>query len=65
MKYIGLIFCLALTFSAAVHPAAAQTQSYVASGLTVNSPGYDSTQPDIITIQKRVDDRWRRFWRHA
>jgi Ca-activated chloride channel homolog len=55
MKYIGLIFCLVLTF-AAVHPTAAQTQSYVASGISVNTPGYDSTQPDIITIQKRVDE---------
>ena len=56
MKYIGLVLCLALTFSAAVHPAAAQTQSYVASGLSVNSPDLDSTQPDVITIQKRVDE---------
>jgi Ca-activated chloride channel family protein len=56
MKYIGLIFCLVLTFGAAVHPTAAQTQSYVASGISVNTPGYDSTQPDIITIQKRVDE---------
>jgi Ca-activated chloride channel homolog len=56
MKYIGLIFCLVLTFGAAVCPAAAQTQAYVASGLSGSSPGIDSTQSDIITIQKRVDE---------
>ena len=56
MKYIGLILCVALTIGAAVCPAAAQTQAYVASGLSVSSPGIDSTQPDIITIQKRVDE---------
>jgi VWFA-related protein len=33
-----------------------QTQAYVASGLSVNSTGYDATQSDIITIQKRVDE---------
>ena len=56
MKYIGLIFCLGLTLTAVVCPAAAQGQAYVASGLTVSSPGIDSTQPDVITIQKRVDE---------
>jgi len=56
MKYIGLIFCIVLTLGAAVYPAAAQSQAYVASGLSVSSPGIDSTQPDIITIQKRVDE---------
>ena len=56
MKYIGLILCLGLTVGAAVYPAGAQSQAYVASGLSVSSPGIDSTQPDIITIQKRVDE---------
>jgi VWFA-related protein len=56
MKYTGLIFCLALTLAGSVCPAAAQGQAYVASGLTVSSPGIDSTQPDVITIQKRVDE---------
>lgn len=56
MKYIGLILGLILTFWATVRPTAAQTQSYVASGLSVSSTGYDATQSDIITIQKRVDE---------
>jgi VWFA-related protein len=55
MKYIELIFCLALTVVSALSPAA-QGQAYVASGLAVNPPGHDSTQPDVITIQKRVDE---------
>ena len=56
MKYIGLILWLFLTFGGTVGPAAAQTQAYVASGLSVGSTGYDGTQSDIITIQKRVDE---------
>ncbi len=56
MKYIGIILGLILTFGATVCPTAAQTQSYVASGLSVSSTGYDATQSDIITIQKRVDE---------
>ena len=56
MKYIGLIFCAILTFGPTVCPADGQTQAYVASGLSVNSTGYDATQSDIITIQKRVDE---------
>src|SRR5260221_792573 len=56
MKYIGLVFCLGLGLAGVVHPSAAQSQAYVASGLSVNTPAYDSTQPDVITIQKRVDE---------
>jgi len=56
MKYIGIILGLILTFGTTVCPTAAQTQSYVASGLSVSSTGYDATQSDIITIQKRVDE---------
>ena len=57
MKYIGLPICLVLTLAAGLSPAAAQSQSYLASGLSANSPGYNSTQPsDVITIQKRVDE---------
>lgn len=56
MKYIGLILGVILTFGATVCPAGAQTQAYVAPGLSVNSTGYDATQSDIITIQKRVDE---------
>ena len=58
MKYIGLVFCLAMTVGALMVSAPAQT-SYVASsaGLAVTSPGLDSTQPgSIITIQKRVNE---------
>lgn len=56
MKYIGLILGLILTFGETLCPAGAQTQAYVAPGLSVNSAGYDATQSDIITIQKRVDE---------
>lgn len=56
MKYIGLIFCLALTVGAVSRPAAAQAQAYAASGIGVSSPSWNSTQPDVITIQKRVDE---------
>ena len=56
MKYIGLSFCLILTFGATLCPMSAQSQAYVASGLSVNATGYDATQSDIITIQKRVDE---------
>ena len=54
MKYIGLTLCLFLTVGAGL--STAQTQAYVASGLSVNTPGYNDTQPDVITIQKRVDE---------
>jgi Ca-activated chloride channel homolog len=62
MKYIGLISCAILTLGSTVCPADGQTQAYVASGMSanstgsVNSTGYDATQSDIITIQKRVDE---------
>ena len=56
MKYIGLIFCLILTLGGTAGRAAAQGQAYVASGLSASSTGYDGTQSDIITIQKRVDE---------
>ncbi len=56
MKYIGLILCVALGLGAAAPPSVAQSQAYVASGLSVNTPAYDSTRPDVITIQKRVDE---------
>jgi len=58
MKYTGLIVSLAITMGAQVAPAPAQT-SYVAasSGLSVASPGLDSTQPSsIITIKTRVNE---------
>jgi Ca-activated chloride channel family protein len=54
MKYIALIFCLLLTV--AVLPTAAQN-SYVSGGISVTSPGIDSTQPtSIVTIEKRVNE---------
>jgi Ca-activated chloride channel homolog len=56
MKYIGLILYVGLAFAAAISPASAQNQAYVAPGLSVSSPSIDSTQPDVITIQKRVDE---------
>jgi VWFA-related protein len=56
MKYIGLILYIGLPFAAAISPASAQNQAYVAPGLSVSSPSIDSTQPDVITIQKRVDE---------
>jgi len=57
MKYIAYIFCLAMALSASPLPAGAQT-TYVASsgGLSVTSPGIDSTDPAVITIQKRVNE---------
>jgi Ca-activated chloride channel homolog len=56
MKYIGLILYVGLAMAAAISPASAQNQAYVAPGLSVSSPSIDSTQPDVITIQKRVDE---------
>lgn len=56
MKYIGLILCLVLTLCAGLPSAAQTTQAYVAPGLSVNSPGYNDTSTDVITIQKRVDE---------
>src|SRR5437667_5236318 len=58
MKYIGLVFCLAMAVATSGLPAQAQT-AYVAStsGLSVSSPGIDSTQPNsVITIKKRVNE---------
>jgi VWFA-related protein len=57
MKYIGVLFCLVLTVGAAAGPANAQSQNYVASGLGVgvSSPALAS-QPDVITIQKSVNE---------
>jgi Ca-activated chloride channel homolog len=58
MKYTGLIFCLAMTLATAAMPASAQT-AYVAasSGLSVASPGFDSTQPgSVVTIKSRVNE---------
>ncbi len=55
MKYIGLSLCLALTLAAI--PMAGQSSYVAASGLSVPSPGIDSTQPNsIITIEKRVNE---------
>jgi Ca-activated chloride channel family protein len=55
MKYIGLSLCLALTLAAI--PAAGQSSYVASSGLSVASPGIDSTQPNsIITIEKRVNE---------
>jgi VWFA-related protein len=57
MKYIARIVCIAMTVAASKLPAAPQT-AYVASssGLSVSSPGIDSTDPAVITIQKRVNE---------
>src|SRR5204863_6409111 len=56
MKYIGLRFCVAMVLATAALPAIAQS-AYVAGGLSVSSPGIDSTQPNsVITIQKRVNE---------
>jgi Ca-activated chloride channel homolog len=55
MKYIGLRLCLALTLAAI--PTAGQSSYVASSGLSVASPGIDSTQPNsIITIEKRVNE---------
>ena len=54
MKYIGLTLGIALTLLTGGN-AAAQGQAYVAPGVSVTSPGYDSTEP-VTTIQKRVDE---------
>ncbi len=55
MKYTGLIFGLILAFCGPLG-VAQQTQAYVSPALTVNTPGYNDTQSDVITIQKRVDE---------
>jgi Ca-activated chloride channel family protein len=56
MKYTGLVFCLAMMLATVALPATAQS-AYVAGGLSVSSPGLDSTQPNsIITIKKRVNE---------
>src|SRR6266852_5259380 len=58
MKYTQLVFCLAMTLATAVLPASGQTAYVAASGgLSVASPGIDSTQPNsVITITKRVNE---------
>jgi VWFA-related protein len=57
MKYIGRIWSLVLTVAAACAPATAQGQAYVAPGLSVSAPGYNSNEPSsVLTIQKRVDE---------
>src|SRR6266851_5321152 len=58
MKYTQLVFCLAMTLATAVLPSSGQTAYVAASGgLSVASPGIDSTQPNsVITIQKRVNE---------
>jgi Ca-activated chloride channel family protein len=55
MKYTHWVFCLALTLWA-IPPASGQN-SYVSSssGLSVSSPGIDSTQP-VVTIKTRVNE---------
>src|SRR6476661_5244611 len=55
MKYIGLTLGLILTVCAG-SAVAQQTQAYVSPALTVSTPGYNDTQSDVITIQKRVDE---------
>lgn len=58
MKYIGLIFCLAMAVATSQLPARSQTAYVVSSsGLSVSSPGIDATQPNsVITIHKRVNE---------
>src|SRR6266702_2266715 len=58
MKYTQLVFCLAMTLATAALPASGQTAYVAASGgLSVASPGIDSTQPgSVITITKRVNE---------
>ncbi|MBV9341665.1 MAG: VWA domain-containing protein [Acidobacteria bacterium] len=54
MKYTAPILCLAL---AAVAAAPATGQALMSNALSVQAPGYNSTEPDsVITIQKRVDE---------
>ena len=58
MKYTQLVFCLAMIMATAGLPAPGQTAYVAASGgLSVVSPGIDSTQPNsVITIKKRVNE---------
>src|ERR1051325_3350023 len=57
MKYTGLILSLALATVMGGRPLCAQTSYVAAGGLSVNSPGIDTTQPNsVITIQKRVNE---------
>lgn len=57
MKYTGLILSLALTTGMAGRPLYAQSSYVAAGGISVSSPGIDSTQPNsVITIQKRVNE---------
>ncbi len=57
MKYIALGFCLVA--AVAMSPLRARSQTpYVAAGrgLLVNSPGIDSTDPSVLTIEKHVNE---------
>jgi Ca-activated chloride channel homolog len=56
MKYIGLIFCLALSVGAA-RPLRSQSSAYVASAPSAaeSSSGF-SSDDSVVTIQKRVDE---------
>ena len=57
MKYTGLVLSLALACGMATQPLCAQSSYVAASGISVSSPGIDSTQPNsVITIQKRVNE---------
>jgi VWFA-related protein len=57
MKYTGLILSLALATVMGGRSLCAQTSYVAAGGLSVNSPGIDTTQPNsVITIQKRVNE---------
>lgn len=55
-KYLGIVFCLALTMGAAA-PGRPQTSGYMASSPPPSSADFDSNQPgSIVTIQKRVNE---------
>ena len=57
MKYIRLAFCLGIAIAAAQLLAQSQNAYVAASGLSVESPGIDSTQPNsVLTIRKRVNE---------
>ena len=57
MKYIGLIFCLALTVLGSQARLSGQTSAYMASAASSVSTDNDSDQPgSVLTIQKRVNE---------
>jgi VWFA-related protein len=57
MKYIGLILCFAMAVATSALPVQGQSAYVASSGLSVSSPGIDSTQPNsVITIKKRVNE---------